>query len=157
MSLDLGPLLQAVVDAAVSHALASGRFERVNAHEPKAAPATGGITGAVWVDAVRPLPLRSGLVATSAMLILNVRVYTSFLAQPEDAIDPRVTGAVGALMSAYSGDFDLGGSISEVDLLGTYGVPMFAQAGYLNQDGKNYRVMTITLPCVINDVWDQVA
>lgn len=156
MSQDLGTLFQNVIDAASSHALASGWFDTVNGHEPKSAPGNG-ITAAVWIDSVRPLPLRSGLAATSALLVLNVRVYTSFVAKPEDAIDPNLAGAVGALMTAYSGDFDLGGTVAEVDLLGVYGAPLSAQAGYLNQDNKLYRVMTIVLPAVVNDVWDQVA
>jgi len=36
-------------------------------------------------------------------------------------------------------------------------VPLSALAGYLNQDGKLYRVMTVTLPIIINDIWAQVA
>jgi hypothetical protein len=31
-----------------------------------------------------------------------------------------------------------------------------AQAGYINQDGKLMRVMTIMLPLVVNDAWVQV-
>jgi carbon-monoxide dehydrogenase large subunit len=30
-----------------------------------------------------------------------------------------------------------------------------AVAGYINQDGKVLRVMTLTLPLVVNDVWSQ--
>jgi hypothetical protein len=32
---------------------------------------------------------------------------------------------------------------------------MTARAGYINQDNKMYRVMTITLPLVVNDTWLQ--
>jgi hypothetical protein len=42
-----------------------------------------------------------------------------------------------------------------VDLLGSAGAPLSAQAGYLNQDGRLFRVMTLTLPIIVNDVWDQ--
>src|SRR2546429_1429361 len=144
----------AILNAAVSHAMALGLFERANGHEPKNAPGNG-ITAAVWVDYIGPHPGQSGLATTSARLVLNVRIYTSMLAEPQDAIDPRVLAAVGVLMGEYSGDFDFGGAVESVDLLGRAGPPMSAQAGYLNQDGKLYRVMTITVPVIVNDVWSQ--
>ena len=47
MSVNLGTL----IDAAVSHALTTGRFEKVNGYEPKSAPGYG-LTAAVWVQNV---------------------------------------------------------------------------------------------------------
>jgi hypothetical protein len=32
-----------------------------------------------------------------------------------------------------------------------------AQAGYLQQDNKVFRVIVVTLPIVINDLWGEVA
>lgn len=148
--------LQAILDAVVSHALASGYFERVNQHEPKAAPGNG-ISAAVWVNNIAPAVGASGLTATSGRLELNVRVMQNMLKEPQDAIEPAVLAAVDALMSAYSGDFDLGGNVRNVDLLGQAGVPLSAQAGYLPIDGKLYRAMTIVLPLIINDLWNQGA
>lgn len=145
----------AIVNAVTSHALASGRFEHVNGHEPKSAPGHG-IHAAVWVDRIEPVAQHSGLAATSARLILNVRVYTNMLADPPDAIDPNLAVAVDALMNAYSGDFTLGGLVKNVDLLGQGAQGLSAQAGYLEQDHKLYRVMTINLPVIVNDVWEQV-
>lgn len=150
MALDTQP----IIDAVVSHALASGHFERVNGHEPKSAPGSG-ITGAVWVDATGPARGASGLAATTARLTLNVRLYTSMLAEPADAIDPRLMAAHDALMTAYSADFTLGGLVRCVDLLGMSGVPLSSQAGYLIQDSAQYRVVTIVLPVLVNDVWEQ--
>lgn len=154
MSQDLGGLFQAITDAAQSHAGASGWFDQVNGHEPKSAPGNG-LTAAVWVDQVTPYPGGSGLAATTIVVVLNVRVYASFVMKPEDAIDPNLIAAVGALMAAYSADFELGGIIQAVDLLGRTGQPLAARAGYLNQDGRLYRVMTITVPCICNDTFDQ--
>lgn len=145
---------QQIIDAVTSHALASGHFERVNGHEPKSAPGNG-ITGAVWVDATEPARGGSGLAATTARLTLNVRLYTSMLAEPPDAIDPRLMAAHDALMTAYSGDFTLDGLVRAVDLLGMAGVPLSSRAGYLTQDSRLYRVITITLPVLVNDVWEQ--
>ena len=146
---------EALLNAAVSHAMQLGVFDSVNGHEPKSAPGSG-VTCAAWAQNIRPIPLASGLDATSALVVLNQRVYIPMVAEPQDMIDPRVVGAVTALMQAYTEGFTLGGQIRNVDLLGMYGVPMDAQAGYLEQDKKMFRVMTVTLPLVVNDAWNQV-
>lgn len=144
----------AILAAVISHAKATGKAERVLTHEPKSAPGNG-ITVAVWVQSLRPVAGASGLASTTARLELSVRVYTNFIAKPEDAIDTRLLDAVDQLMAAYSGDFELGGLIRNVDLLGEHGDPLSADAGYLEQDSKLYRVMVITLPLIVNDLWSQ--
>ena len=35
------------------------------------------------------------------------------------------------------------------------GVALRARAGYLPLDGNTYRVLTITLPLIVDDVWDE--
>jgi len=142
-------------DKVVSHALTLAVFERVNSHEPKSPPGSG-TSCAVWVQSIAPVT-GSGLAATSGVVTLNVRLYSSFIQQPLDEIDPDLLTAATTLLGAYTGDFDFGGTVRNVDLLGMYGTPMSAQAGYLTQDSHVYRVMTITLHVVINDLWNQVA
>lgn len=143
-----------IIEAVESHAAASGWFERVNGHEPKNAPGSG-VTAAVWMQRLAPAALASGLAATSALLTVSVRLYTPLMQEPQDAIDPNMTAAAAALMGAYTGDFTLGGLIRNVDLLGQFGEGLSAQAGYLEQDKRMFRVMTITVPLVLNDVWEQ--
>jgi hypothetical protein len=152
MALDIRTILDAVED----HALASGYFAAVNGHEPKSPPVSG-ITCAVWVEQIGPARGGSGLNSTSSRLALFVRLYSSLVQQPVDAIDPDLMTALDALMAAYSGDFTLGGLVRQVDLLGTYGDPLSARAGYLAENGAEYRVMTITLPLIVNDLWNQEA
>lgn len=148
--------ISGIVSAVTSHAKATGLFQAVNGHEPKAAPQNG-LSCSVWADQIGPVPGASGLQITTAYVVLNVRLYTNMQQQPYDAIDPKLMSAVDKLMTAYSGDFELGGKVRNVDLLGMFGSELSAQAGYINQDQKVYRVMTITLPLVINDTWAQVA
>lgn len=151
MSLDVATIL----DRAESHALASGYFTRVNGSEPKSPPDTSGITCALWVEEIGPARGGSGLDSTSVRLAFFVRLYAGLLTEAEDAIDPNLMAALDALMAAYSGDFTLGGLVRKVDLLGAYGDPLGARAGYLVESGAEYRVMTITLPVIVNDLWDQ--
>ncbi len=143
-----------IIDAVVAHAAGTGLFEHVNRAEPLAAPQNE-LTAAVWAQSIEPAPAGSGLATTSIRVVLSVRVYTRMIREPRDAIDPAVVDAVDALMAAYSGDFTLGGQVRQVDLLGAHGQPMRADAGYLTQDGTPFRVVTITLPLICNDVWEQ--
>lgn len=146
-----------ITDAAMSHAMATGRFERVNGAEPKNPPATGGLTAAVWTDRVMPVGRASGLDSVTAVLVLNVRLYGSANSEPADAIDPDMVAAVDDLCRAYVGDFTLGGLVKNVDVFGMYGTSLDVRAGYLTQDGVPFRVLTVSVPCVVNDLWEEVA
>lgn len=146
----------AILDALVSHAAALGHFERVNSHEPASAPGNG-LTAAVWAQQIAPVPAASGLASTTVRVVFNLRLFTTMLQEPADVIDPNMLAAVDALMAAYSGDFELGGLVRNVDLLGQHGVPLSAQAGYVQIDGTLYRVMDLAVPLICNDVWSQGA
>ena len=154
------------------HLLTLGVFDKVNGHEPKSAPGKG-FTAAVWIQEIAPIQ-SSGLAIGSGRIEFNVRIYTNMFSDPPDAIDPDMAHCVDACFDSYSGDFLLdrtgilddlriigeGSILNEircVDLLGAYGTPLRAVAGYITLDGKTYRVMTITLPVIVNDIWQQVA
>lgn len=149
MSMDF----EAIRTAVASHAMASGHFDKVDSHEPKNAPGNF-IRCALWMDYIGPAR-SSGLASTSARLVLMVRIYANMMAEPQDGIDPAAMAACHALMTAYSGDFQLGGTVMDIDLLGRSGEPMAARAGYVEQDNKMFRCLTITLPILIEDVWQQ--
>lgn len=145
-----------ILSAVASHALAAGYFERVNTHEPKAAPGNG-LTVAIWVQRVGPAVGASGLSSTTARIVFNIRIFQNMLSEPQDMIDPNLMKALDWLMAAYSGNFTLGGTVRDVDLLGAHGDPLGAEAGYVKQDTKLFRVVTITLPLIVNDLWAQGA
>jgi hypothetical protein len=143
---------QEIFDALVSHAATIGHLEQVNQHEPKSAP-QGLLTGAIWDQETKPLGSESGLDAATVLETFTVRIFKNMLSEPQDAIDPEVMRAKWALMGAYAGDFTLGGLLRNVDIFGEHGPSLMARAGYVPQDGRLYRVMDITVPCVINDMW----
>jgi hypothetical protein len=143
-------------DRVESHAMTLAIFETVNTHEPKVAPG-GGLRCAIWVQDIRGVGAASGLSATSGVVTLNIRIYGNFLQQPLDGIDPAMLTATTTLLGAFTGDFELGATVRNIDLLGQFGTPMSAVAGYLTQDSRVYRVMTINLPIVLNDLWTQEA
>lgn len=146
----------AIIDAIMSPMMASGRFARVNGFEPKGSPGSG-LTAAVWLDAMTAAPAASGLAASSARIVFKIRLYTSMLSEPQDAIDPEVLDAAVALFGIFAADFDLSGTVRNVDLHGGHGPALSAQAGYLNVSGQMMRVVDVTLPVIVNDAWEQSA
>jgi hypothetical protein len=147
--------LDDILDSIVSDAQRSGYFDKVNTHEPKRAP-NSGLTAAVWVQSIDPIALISGLAATSGRIVFTLRVYSNMLKEPQDAIDPQVMKAISNLMRRYHDDFDFEGSIRNIDLLGAHGIALAAQAGYLDVDGKFFRIMDLTIPCLVDAIWPQV-
>jgi hypothetical protein len=146
----------AVQRSIVGHAAKTGLFRWINTHEPKNAPSNA-LGAAIWVDRLAPLPGASSLNRTSALAVVSIAVLMNMLSEPQDGIDARMVGAVSMLFTAYSGDFELGGNVRNIDLLGAYSDGLSMQAGYREQDGKLYRAMVISLPLVINDAWTQSA
>lgn len=142
----------ATLNALQSHALATGLFDRVNTHEPKSAPGRG-VTCAIWAGPVRPAPNQSGLDATTARVEWLLRLYTSMLADTPDTIDPNMQMASDVLFTRLAGDFTLGGTVRNIDLLGAE--PLRTEPGYVNQDGKLLRVITMFIPVIVNDAWTQ--
>lgn len=154
MSFDQAAVI-ALRDALVSHAQKLAIFERVSAHEPKSKPGNG-ISCAIWAQEIRPLPQASGLAATSGYVVWHSRLMTNMLAEPQDGIETDLLYAATTLLNEYSGNFTLGASVRNIDLLGMYGQSLSMTAGYLDIDRVLYRVATVVLPMVINDMWSQV-
>ena len=144
-----------IFDAVVSDAQISGYFDRVNTHEPKSKPGKG-LTSAIWVQEISPLPQASGLSITSGRILFINRCFSNMLKEPQDAIDPELTRAVSNLVRRYHDDFDFGGIIRNVDCLGQFGVSLSAVAGYEEIDGTMFRIMDISIPCIVNDIWAQI-
>jgi hypothetical protein len=111
----------------------------------------------IWLDDLSPALSGSGSMSLRAIWL--ARVYGPTSTEPSDLIDPRMTHAALMFMGAIVGDFQLGGhpQVRAVDLKGSHGIALASRAGYLEQNARLYRVMTVTVPVLINDVWDEEA
>lgn len=132
----------------------TGYFDASFGHEPKSAPEVE-LACATYLQSLRPVALVSGLAATSARMEITASIYTPFKSMPEDLIDLNVAKAAAAIITAFSGDFDLAGLVRNIDLLGAHGEPLGARAGYQSMDRTVYRIMDITIPLIISDAFPQ--
>jgi hypothetical protein len=151
-------LINDITLALISHAEKLGRFQKVNGAEPKGAPPNGLSVG-IWVDDFRPHQRGHGLATTSMLLTMNARVYTDMLAEPDGRIDPEMMDAVGAFLEGVSADFQLDSMehVQAVDLTGMTGQGLGGRAGYVEVDRTLFRIFTISVPIILNDVFSQVA
>lgn len=145
--------ITSILDGLVSHAMGTGYFQQVNEHESKQS-AFEGLTCEIWVEQVRPVKT-SGLASTSIMIQFQVRMYAGTMAEPYDDTDANLVVALDALMRDYISDFTLGGLLRHVDVFGAHSNGVRASTGFVNHDGKEFRVFSINLPCIVDDLWDQ--
>jgi len=146
--------ISTILDKIVSHAMATGKFERVNTHESSNPPGNG-LTCEIWSDMIRAIGQASGLASVTVGVVFMVRIRMPGQTEPADQIDPDMIAALDVLCAAYVGDFTLDNTVKQVDVFGAYGPGLEARAGYLIQDGTQYRIVDIALPLIVSDVWTE--
>lgn len=149
MALDIVGLLNAMV----SHAMGTGYFQQVNEHESKQS-AFIGLTCEIWVEQIAPVKT-SGLATTTLRIQFQVRIYSGTISEPYDDLDSGLVIALDALMRDYMDDFTLGGLVRHVDVFGAHGNGVMARTGFVNHDGSEFRVFSINVPVIVDDLWDQ--
>lgn len=152
---DLG--LSALRDALLTHAKTIGGIHTAAGHEPLKGPERGNVHLALWFDGLTPVPAVSGLAATSVRVGWIARLYIAADGQKLDDVETRLSTLADRLLAAYSGDFSLGGRVRNVDLLGAHGPALSCQFGYQRFENGIFRVATVALPLIVNNVWEQVA
>lgn len=148
-----------VISAVNTVIAGTGVFDARLDHEPKSAPSIEGWTWACYVDRWIPLSSRSGLAATSMLLALKGRVYKSFIAQPEDDIDKDMLARVDAVHREFQRNLNLGFDRDtvgvELDLLGSVTTGLSTILGYINLDGKIFRVADTAIPIMVPTYYPQ--
>ena len=139
--------VNALFAALKSHAASLGVFRRVNNHEPENAPGDG-ISCSIVLGPIAGDGTISGQGSVSGTITFLVWVWNPMMTKPLDGIDPATLTAVSTLLAEYCSNFTLGGLVRNIDLLHLRADPV-----YVEQEGKPFRVMQITLGIVVNDLW----
>lgn len=148
---DVGQLM----DALASYLGQIGAFERVLLHEPKT-DISSGLGAAIWHQSIVPIQELSTLDGTSIRIEFVIRLYDNMLREPADLIDPEMTRVVNLIFNAFNGGFTLGGLITQVDVIGTYGPPLRSEAGYIQHSNHLLRGISIYVPVIIVNAFNQV-
>ena len=135
--------LKSPLRAIESYLKASGWFAAVHVGEqPSLAPGPG-IQAVVTVTG-----LRTAFVTTAAQQVWTVRVklYRDVLADPAAQSETDLARAVSEISEDLLGEFDLGGSIRNVDAAN-----LSARWGHETVARVMYRVAVLTVPLIVND------
>lgn len=147
--------LIAIQDALVSHAQALGVFDTVVDHAPATVPGAG--IWCIWEVTTPFARASSGLASTSAVATWAATILAPLTTEPGGDIERDVLRATDALLRSLIGDFELGGLVRYVDVRGSEGTPLRAEAGYATVNGQTrVRVVVVTVPLIVNDLYDEV-
>jgi hypothetical protein len=111
-------------------------------------------------EAIEPVEGLSGTNVTSLRVAFIIRLYLSVSQQTPDVVDPRMMHATATIMQAFNQGFTFTETVYAVDLLGEQGVRLSAHCGYMKvgspEGSALYRIMDITVPVLLTNVWQQV-
>lgn len=153
---DYGQLLTDITD----YCGRTGLFDSVQAFELDGN--IGQFVAAVFPagPAMEPVEGLSGVNVTSLRVTFVIRLYLAVSQQTPDVVDPKMMHATSTLMQRFSEGFTFTETIYAVDILGEQGVKLTAHAGYMkvgSPEGTSlYRIMDITVPLLLANVWQQV-
>lgn len=146
--------LQAAICAVLQR---TGYLKTVGDHEPRDEPGSDP-HGAVWLGGpIKPARV-SGLASVATCITWFVRIYLpvgSGTNMPYGDIDLELYRITDALMALFFGEFTLGGRVRNVDIFGAHSPGFSADPGYQRIGSAIYRVMTITLPLIVNDMYEE--
>jgi hypothetical protein len=147
VSLNPGPIVKKLATIA----LATGKFTRVNRYEPRGNPANG-LTMALLSGPKTPIK-SSGLSKVSLRWQIDGQIYLPMHMTPPEDIDEKLSGAAAHYLELLCGQFTLGGLVRCVDVFGMDGEGLSATPGYIENNGKMYRVEQLVIPLLINETW----
>lgn len=137
--------VRATLEKVQSYLVSDGGFKGATIGEPKSLAVGTEIAAAVFM---RGVSITKFFVngGTEETHTVNVRLYRDMLMEPTKDMEIEVAVAVQRIVSDLLGDFDLGGTIRNVD-----GVNVRTDWGYGDVGGKMYRIADITLPLIVDD------
>lgn len=145
---------ETVLDALTDHAERLGVFDIVMEGDPVGLPGDQMVLS--WnADSGRPERTMSGLAATSILLTVIGRTFISNKVSPMAGLERKLLVVVDTVMESFHAQIQLGETDMHVDVLGQSGVDLRWQAGFVPVDDELYRVVDITIPVIITDMYAQ--
>jgi len=122
------------------------RADRVEIGHPKEPPGEN-TYAAIYMNRVQVAELT--LSRTIELHVVTIRYYQRALNENAAEVELNLARQVALLLSDLLGDYDLGGTIRNVDAGASYGTRL--QATFQWADEGRYRFAEITLPLVVDD------
>tara|TARA_Y100000310_G_scaffold294120_1_gene324344 strand:+ start:416 stop:871 length:456 start_codon:yes stop_codon:yes gene_type:complete len=142
-------LIRDTLDVLEGHLEASGYFGQVQIGEFKSAPDER-LAASIWlVGASAYQVFLDG--GSAEVHTVNIRIYRRAFEEPESEIEHDIAEAASQTMKDISGEFDLGGTIRNVDIGGIAGAPLSVDFGHLDVGGTIFRIADITVPMLVDD------
>jgi hypothetical protein len=147
------------LNAITSHISSSGYVNDVQVGEPVSVPdANDRIFAAIWMTSA--VVVEVTLSNTVELHTTNVRLYKrAAFGQGDDSgdVEQSLALATSQISSDLIGEFDLGGSIRNIDIAGQYGGGLSATWGYITIAQTVFRSVDIVVPLVVDDSAAQAA
>ena len=151
--------IKTTLDAISSHISRSGYVNDVRIGEPVAPPdAPDKMHAAIYMASANVVGLT--LSNTVEVHLVTVRLYRrAAFGQGDDAgqVEAEVALAVSQISSNLIGEFDLGGTSRNIDVVGQYGQNISATWGYVTLGNTVFRTVDLAVPLVIDDSATQAA
>lgn len=145
--------LETIQNHLVTHCESLGCFDNVVTTEPANAVA-GGVTASIILTRIGPDRAISGLNITSAVVVFTVRIWRNKTVMPHYGIDLATMKAAEGLINSLHDDFTLGDDATCIKFLS--GENFGALSGLVVLDEGVHRVIDVTIPIQVADVWPQI-
>jgi len=151
--------IRTTLNAIASHIARTGYVNDVRIGEPTAPPdAIDKMQAAIYMQSAQVVEVT--LSNTIELHIVQVRLYRrAAFGEGDDAGDVEAEMALGVsqIASNLIGEFDLGGTLRNIDVAGQYGTAILSTWGYVTLGSTVFRTVDITVPLVVDDSATQSA
>jgi len=133
-----------------THLVKGGYVKHSMIGEPKAIPAASDdVVAAVYMQSVTVVRIMADG-ATVESHVVTIRLFRDMLGEPKEDTEILLAEASSKIAENILGEFDLGGTIRNVDAAGANGTPWSIQWGYVDLGGVMFRVADMTVPMVVD-------
>lgn len=137
--------LKDTIQVIQNHLTASAIFADVQIGEPMSAPDTGDKAWAAILLGPRRI-LETTLATSIEERSVIIRIYINVKREPQQDIEFEMDEIASDTLSRLGGDFELGGDIRQIWVVGMTGAPAYQTVGV-----NMYRLMDIMVPMIVDD------